>query len=223
MSTAIAPPVAAPPQRFVWRSLGWAGYEALLAIAEDHPRIRLNYDRGDVEIMTLQNRHERPKKRAGFAIEVLSDELEIPSFATGSATYRRRDVGRGLEADESYYLVDQPSTLADKYVDLNVDRPPDLVVEVGITSSTLDKLGIYAALGFPEIWRWEAGEIHVLILGLDGRYATSAESGVFPWLPMAEINRFTRDPQGDDTLWRREFRAWVRAVVLPLYQAWPGA
>jgi len=218
MSTVVAPPVASSRQGSLWKSVGWAGYQRLLAIAGNHPRIRMNYDRGDVEIMSLQNRHDRPKKRAGFAIEGLTDVLEIPSFATGPATYRRQDIDRGLEAVESYYLVDEPSSLSDKYLDLQVDRPPDLVVEVDITSSTLDKLGIYAALGFPEIWQWEGGELQVLLLGLDGGYTVSARSSAFPWLPMAEVSRFVRDPHGDDTLWRREFRAFV----LPLYQAWPG-
>jgi hypothetical protein len=102
-------------------------------------------------------------------------------------------------------------------VDLAIDPPPDLAIEVELTSGLLDKLSVYAALGVPEVWRYDGERLSVLVLGPGGAHVPSGSSAAFPFLPMAEIDRFLRDYDAtDDSRWGRAFRAWVREVVLPL-------
>ncbi|MCA1686684.1 MAG: Uma2 family endonuclease, partial [Planctomycetia bacterium] len=102
-----------------------------------------------------------------------------------------------------------------RHVDLTVDPPPDLAIEVEITRSALNRLGVYAGLGVGEVWRFDGEVMTVMLLGPDRAYAESATSAVFPFLPMDEIARFLRDDEGDDANWGRTLRAWVRGVIVP--------
>ncbi len=227
---ATATPPQAPPSiesgehRFLIRNLGWERYEVLLSLFEDGgPRI--NYHGGNVELMSPLVPHERPRHQLGFVVGAVTEELNIPMDAVGSTTFKRRDAERGLEADESYYLGDNAGMIARgrKYVDLDVDPPPDLAIEIEITNPLLDKLDIYSGIGVPEIWKYNGEALSVLLLGPDGRYAESAGSRAFPFLPMDEVARFIREYEpGQGTSWRRRFRAWVREVLLPSYLAQQG-
>jgi Uma2 family endonuclease len=63
----------------------------------------------------------------------------------------REDLACGFEPDACFYLDHADAIAPDRPLDLAVDPPPDLVVEVDITRSSLDKFPIYAALGVPEV------------------------------------------------------------------------
>ena len=170
--------------------------------------------------MSPGSMHEGPKSLLGRMVEALTEELDIPLKALGSTTLRRRDVARGAEADESFYLANAARLAAmTTELDLNVLPPPDLVIEVVVTAPLLDKLAIYAGLGVPEVWRHDGGRLIVLLLDPDGRYAESPTSLAFPFLPMAAFaERAHNQDRTNDTRWARSFRAWVRDVVAPLYQ-----
>jgi Uma2 family endonuclease len=202
-------------QRFVLWDVGWEGYQALLKIIGDRP-IHLTYDRGNVELMSPLPIHERYKSLIGRMIETITEELELPAVGVGSTTFNREAVDRGLEPDECYYLANASRIKDWNRINLDVDPPPDLAVEVDVTRSSLDRLGIYAALRVPEVWRFDGENLTVLLLQADGSYAPSAKSAAFPWLPMDELAAFLRayDPN-DDSRWGRKFREWVRATVLP--------
>jgi Uma2 family endonuclease len=160
--------------------------------------------------------HERYKKLFGYMVEAITDELDIPRVAAGATTFNAEILDRGLEPDECYYLANAARLRATDRIDLAIDPPPDLAIEVEITSSLLDKLGVYAALGVPEVWRFDGETLTVLLLGADGVYAPSPTSAAFPFLPMGEIVRRLQeyDPN-NDTRWGRAFRAWVRDELAP--------
>ncbi len=104
-------------------------------------------------------------------------------------------------------------------VDLDVDPPPDLAVEVEITSKSSTGQGIYAALRVPEIWRFDGETLSVHLLQEDGNYIPSETSAAFPFVPMNELASFLRGyALGDDTRWGRTFREWVRTTLLPRYR-----
>ncbi len=108
-------------------------------------------------------------------------------------------------------------------IDLDVDPPPDLAIEIEITRSALNRLGIYGALRVPEIWRFNGRDLKVLLRQDDGSYRLSAVSAAFPDIPMAEIERFaTLEGFRDENEWARQFREWVRAEVLPRSPAEAG-
>jgi Uma2 family endonuclease len=201
-------------RRFVIYDVGWEGYQTLLGLVGDRP-IRLTYDRGNVELMSPLLVPERYRNRLGFMVETITEELDIPRIGGGATTFNREDEDRGLEPDECYYLANAERIRGRERVDLTVDPPPDLAIDVEITHGVLNRLGIYAKLGIPEVWRFDGETLSVLLLGDDGTYAPSATSAAFPFLPMDEVSRFVREGEPDDTRWGKAFRAWVRDVLVP--------
>jgi Uma2 family endonuclease len=200
-------------RRFVIYNVGWRRYQALLDLfGDDGPR--MTYDRGNVEFITTYFFHEHLKKLTGRMVETITEELNMPRVAAGSTTCNSEILDRGLEPDECYYLANAHRVRDMEQVDMTIDPPPDLAIEVEITTSLLDKLGVYAALGIPEIWKHDGEQLSVLLLGPDGAYAPSEASAAFPFLPMGEVARFLREYEPtNDTRWARAFRARVRDEV----------
>lgn len=224
VETATAPAVGEP--RVLIRGVGWQGYQALLSMVADQP-VRLTYDRGDVELMSPLYKHERNRSLLARLVEILTEELGIPLIAVGATTLNREDLDRGLEADASFYLGDLTRIKDRQNLDLAIDPPPDLAIEIEITRSILNRLGVYGALGVPEIWRFDGQTLRILGRQPDGSYREIPRSEVLPWVSIEEISRFTQlEDTHDDTRWARTFRAWVREVVLPRLEAdqdGPGA
>jgi Uma2 family endonuclease len=191
--------------------VSWEAYEQLLRDLGNRP-IRVTYDRGKLEIMAPLINHERWKSRYGRLIEVMCEELDLDVEMAGSTTFRREDLDRGLEPDECYYLQHADAVRGKNELDLTVDPPPDLVIEVDITHKSVPKEPIYAALGAPELWRFDGKKLTVLRLR-KGKYHPAASSGVFPFLPLERFQEFAvrlaseRQPKV-----LREFRAWVRGL-----------
>jgi len=213
LETAAVPAVG--EGRVLIRGVGWQGYQALLNMVGDQP-VRLTYDRGDVELMSPLYKHERNRSLLARMVETLTEELGIPLIAAGATTLRREDLDRGLEADESFYMGDLTRIRDTDNLDLEIDPPPDLAIEIEITRSVLNRLGIYGALGVPEIWRFDGRTLRILDRQPDGSYSEIPRSKALPWISIEEITRFLQpDAARDDTLWSRTFRAWVKEVVLP--------
>ena len=102
--------------------------------------------------------------------------------------------------------------LGKEELDLSVDPPPDIAIEVDICSSSLDKLGIYADIGVPELWIYDGGVISIHNLQSQGSYLKVDTSLFFPFLDIKEIEKFMdRFHEFDsETSWIRSFRDWVR-------------
>jgi Uma2 family endonuclease len=209
-------------QRFLLHNIDWRGYEAMLRIIGDRP-IRLTYDRGNLELMSPSRKHEKSKRLHGILIQAIAEELEIPCTGEASTTWRREDLDRGLEPDECFYFYDHAEQLADKEeIDLSTDPPPDLAIEIDITRSSLDRQGIYAALGVPELWRFDGESLRVFRLRDDGTYEPCTNSPMFPFLPLEDVVRLLK--QGatmDQSRWGRMVREWVRNELAPRYQGPP--
>ena len=212
--TAITSPAPLPPgqQHVVLHDVSWDLYQHLLAEVGDGA-IRLTFDDGSLEIMSPLPKHESWKKRIGRMIEIVSLELDISMVPLGSTTFARQDLQKGLEPDECYYIQHAADVFGKDELDLTVDPPPDLAVEVDVTSRSVRREPIYAALGVPEIWRFADGRLRVLRLGRNGRYRAVSQSRCFPFLPMPTFERFLlRLEREDQTSVLREFRDWVRTL-----------
>lgn len=225
MATVIEPRTqpAEAERRFLLTDVGWDGYEAILKIVGDRP-IRITYDRGDLEFFMPGRPHERYKHLLGRMIVDVTVELEIPCIGAASTTWRRQDLDRGLEPDECFYLASMERIIDKEELDLTIDPPPDLAIEIDISRSSLDRMGIYAALGVPEIWRFDGKTLRVGRLGEEGTYLPCPSSPALPFLPMDEVVRFLRLAEGmDHSRWGREFRAWVRDELAPRHRGGAGA
>lgn len=198
------------PNRVLLRNISWQTYQDLLKDLEEQPGIRLTYDRGLLEIMAPSPPHENYKKVLGRFVETLTEELNIEIKSLGSLTCKREDLARGLEPDQCYYIQNEAVVRTLDEIDFNQDPPPDLVIEIDITSSSINRLSLYAALGVPEIWRYDARAI--TIYRLEGeRYQVCDRSPTFPFLAPTEIVRFLelRKTMGETSM-IRSFHEWVR-------------
>jgi len=207
-------------RRFFLSGVRWSTYEALLADVGDRP-IRLSFDGQGLELMSPGAYHERSKRRFGRLIEILTEELDIPIDACGSTTLKKVAIEKGLEPDEAFYIRNEAMVRTKREIDFNVDPPPDLALEIDITSSSVDRQGIYAAFGVPEIWRFDGKSLRVFRLRADGVYEEVGASPSFPFLPLGEFVAFHQPETGEgQTAWAKRFRAWVRERVAPLHRAW---
>ena len=198
--------------RVLLSGISWATYESLLADTQNHGT-RFTYDRGYLEMMSPSREHERLKTLMGRMIETMTEELAIPVSSAGSTTLKAQWKERGLEADESYYVANEPRVRGRDEIDLRMDPPPDLAIEVDISQSSLDQLSIYADLGVPEVWLFDGTTLKVHELQPDGVYAQRPRSPSFPFLPLEQIEAFlARRDESDETTWIRSFRAWVKTL-----------
>jgi Uma2 family endonuclease len=205
-------------QRLVLDGVRWQTYTRLLRIFDDR-HLRITYDRGALEIITLSPEHERFKCLLSYLVLALVEELGWNMASFGSMTFKRRKKRRGLEPDECYWIQNEPKVRGKDKIDPRRDPPPDLVIEVDWTHSSLDRLAIFAALLVPEVWRFDGHDFHVHILGPDGRYTEREQSRAFPFLPMNELARFVamRSNQSETDI-VRQFRTWVRARIAAGWQ-----
>jgi Uma2 family endonuclease len=209
-----APSVTPPPAGGFLRLSGvdWQTYTRLLRIFAERPGIRLTYDRGELEILSPLFEHDKDDRFLFRLVVALTEELGLPLLEGGSTTMRRRRRRRGIEADECYWIANAHRMAGRRRLDLRTDPPPDLAIEVDVTRSSLNRLGIYAALGVPEVWRLEAGGLTFHVLGPARSYHAAANSLAFPVVTPADLMAFLQQARqsGDSNVVVRAFRAWVR-------------
>ncbi|WP_165243637.1 Uma2 family endonuclease [Paludisphaera soli] len=198
--------------RLVLGGVSWEQYASLLELFADR-RLRITFDRGTLELMTPLSIHERYKMLIGRMIDVMTMEWGVRVVAMGSTTLRREDARRGLEPDQCYYFGNAGKVADWSRVDLDVDPPLDLAVEIDVTSDSSLRIGVYAGLKIPEIWRFDGERLQVLRLVGESYQAVDA-SLALPLAPLAEIPRFLqRHMLGNDTAWTLDFRSWLRENV----------
>jgi Uma2 family endonuclease len=197
-------------QRIVISCVDWDTYVTFSDKLGER-NIRVNYDGVNLEIMTTSLEHERAKKLLARLLETVTEEVDIDILGAGSMTYRREDLDRGFEPDESYWLQHEAQMRDRVDIDLTRDPPPDLMLEIEISRSFVDRLAIAARLGVPEVWRWDGQALRIMVLGPDGQYGESQRSRALPFLPIAELVRFLHpDTTQSETKLLRSFRDWVR-------------
>jgi Uma2 family endonuclease len=198
------------PDRVVLKHISWQSYQSLIIDFEREPAMRLTYDRGTLEIRMPLAPHETYKKILGRLIEAATEELNLEIRSLGSLTCSREDLAKGLEPDQCYCIQNESMVRGVEQIDLAKFPPPDLAVEIDITSSSLDRFSIYAALKVPEIWRYD-GQL-LVIYGLVGNeYIMQDRSIALPLLKTADILRFLSlsTSIGENNL-VKQFRQWLR-------------
>ncbi len=205
MSTSTVP----AEQRVVLDPIAWPTYLALLSDA-DRRRGLMTYNRGVLELMSPSKIHEQLKVLLGRLIEAFTEYKNIDICSVGSTTFKREDLRCGIEADECYYLASAAAVRDKDEIDLSVDPPPDLAVEIDISRTSTGKLEIYAALEVAEVWRYDGDAIRIYVLGEDGRYEEAPESRVISSLPVAHLTRFLHQRAAvSETQIIRSFRQWL--------------
>lgn len=211
MATVLNPPEEAA-QTVILHNVSWDLYEHLLAEHEDVCNPRFAYDRGVLQIMVTSFEHEQLNRLIADIFGEIADELCVDYINAGSTTFNRRDLEQGFEADTSFYIQNVEHVRGKKRIDLTQDPPPDLVIEIDITHSSLNKFPVFAGLGIPEVWRNDGKEL--AIFKLEGEtYSERAESQTLPGVTSAELTRLiTQSQKAKRTEWRRSVREWAREL-----------
>lgn len=198
-------------QRLVLHNVDWRTYSRLLRALDERPGLRLTYDRGVLEIMTLSLGHEGQSRLCGRFVITAAEELGLEIACGGSTTMRRRKKQRGLEPDECYWIANEARMRGKDQFDPRSDPPPDLALEVDITHSSLNRMAIYTALGIPEVWRYDGQTVTFYQLQPAGRYVEITHSPSFPLIPSTILTSFLAQwgKLGANAL-VEQFRAWIR-------------
>lgn len=203
------PALPPPVTRTIRHNVGWDEFERLVADNAAGPLSYAYFD-GTLEATPPSLTHESGVEFFRDFVATVSEESDIEIRAIGSTTIKRTHLRKGVEPDAAYYVRNEPLVRGKSDIDFAVDPPPDLVVEVDVTNDSMDKLPLFAALGFPEVWWYKSGRIQVLVLAGDG-YQPQA-SVAFPGVDAATLNRFLTDSRRTTRLGLiRAIRQWVRS------------
>ena len=191
-----------PETRMVLRNVSW---ETFVALADEREGSvpRMTYDEGVLEMMSPKRKHENLGCLIGRMIEAYSEIRGIEILSVASVTVKRSDLQKAYEADESYYVSNIDRVLAKEELDFEVDPAPDLVVEIELTSSAIDKLELFAAMQVREVW-WHDGDTLQIYRWTNGQYEPIPSSVELPGLEASLIDRFLgqRLQSGETTLIR---------------------
>jgi Uma2 family endonuclease len=198
----------------MFRDVSWQEFESILVELGEHRAARLAYSKGILEIRMPLPEHEVDKEIIGDMVKILLEELEINRECFGSTTFKRQDMAQGVEPDQSFYIRNYARMIGRRRIDLTVDPPPDLVIEVDVTSKT--QLDAYEALGVPELWRYEDGRLQISVLQ-EGKYEAAEISPTFPHLPIVTVfSQFIQQSLTEGTSPAlRAFRRWARQYGSP--------
>ncbi len=190
--------------------VSWDEYMAFLEATGDY-KLRHTYDQGTLEMMSPRKSHEWDASLLGRLIERMVEELDIRIQSVGSTTFFRALGARGLQPDRSYYVANEPRVRGKEEYDPETDPPPDLVIEVDLTSSCVARMPVYATLRVPELWRYGRKKLTFFGLSRRGEYRELRHSKAFPFLRPADLMRFldTRHETDENSV-VRAFVAWLR-------------
>jgi Uma2 family endonuclease len=198
-------------KRVTLRGLTWQAYQQILQALPQSRAARLTYDRGVLEIAMPLEEHEYASELIGLFIRVLVGEMGLKLKSLRSTTLDREDLDRGSEPDCAYYIQNQPR-VAGRKIDLAIDPPPDLVVEVDITHTDIDKNRLYAAMGVPELWRYNGRDWRIFQLQ-DGEYQECDRSPTFDWVEKEHLYQFLAQAQQDEIAAERTWRQFVQRYL----------
>lgn len=160
------------------KNIGWNDFEDILEEAgEARKTPRFSYSQGWLELMSPLAVHEDDKSIISDLIKILLEELNREFRALGSITLKNETMKQAVEPDECFYIHHELIIRGKERIDLSIDPPPDLALEIDITHRT--HFNNYEKLGIPELWRFNGQELEILVLE-NGCYQASDTSRQFP-------------------------------------------
>lgn len=201
----------------VLSDIGWSGFEQIVRLKGERHTPRLVYSEGALTLMSPSHVHEHGGDRLDRVVMAICAELDIPCHAAGATLFRRRDLDKGIEGDKTYYLTHEEAIRGKDEIDLNVDPPPDLAIEVEVTHSAGQAIEIWRQLGVPEVWIYSPRRSLLRVLQRDGKgnYLEASASRFFPFLKVSEIlDWLAQAPTEPQSRWERRLRNWVREELV---------
>ncbi|MEG4171115.1 MULTISPECIES: Uma2 family endonuclease [unclassified Microcoleus] len=198
-----------PGQQLLVEDVNWQQFESILTELGERRASRLSYSNGRLEIMVPLPEHEKAKEIIGDMVKILLETRQIAFESLGSTTLKNERMSQAVEPDTCFYIQNQAAVIGKNRLDMSVDPPPDLAIEIDLTSRT--QLDNYQILGVPELWRYARRGLQINVLQAE-QYIESDVSPTFPNIPIVElVNQYTQQSQvAGRTHAIQAFRNWVR-------------
>jgi Uma2 family endonuclease len=207
MTTVLSP----VEERILLHNVSWETYEQLLSNYENSSSPRFAFDRGTLEIMSPSSEHEELSDLITQLVFILAEEWNFEYRSFGRTTFRREELESGFEPDGCFYIQSVDRISGVKRLDLTVHPPPDIAIEVDVTSPSLNKLPIYARIGVPEIWRYDGQKLTILFLQ-ESEYQESQESRSISRLTSSALSQLiVQGTSMKRSAWVRAVREWARS------------
>lgn len=189
-------------------NISWQTYQAIVDDIGDRSSVRLVYDLGVLEIRMPSDIHEAINRLLARIVGVLAEQLDLPLKEFGSVTLNRGDIKKGAEPDSSFYIQNADRIRGNR-IDISIDPPPDLIIEVDITNSSTRSFAVYQQLGIPEVWRFANGSVKIFQLQ-DRDYIECEFSAIFTMISGDILGRFLQmSATENSTSIVRAVRKWL--------------
>ena len=197
-----------PGQQLLVEDVNWQQFESILAELGERRASRLSYSNGRLEIMVPLPEHEKAKEIIGDMVKILLEARQIAFESLGSTTLKNERMSQAVEPDTCFYIQNQAAVIGKNRLDMSVDPPPDLAIEIDLTSRT--QLDNYQILGVPELWRYARQGLQINVLQAE-QYIESDVSPTFPNIPIVQlVNQYTQQSQvAGRTRAIQGFKNWV--------------
>lgn len=198
-----------PGNQLLLEDVSWQQFETILTELGEHRAARLSYSNGRLEIMVPLPEHEKAKEIIGDMVKILLSERGINYESLGSTTLKNERMTQAVEPDTCFYIQNSALIIGKNRLDLTVDPPPDLAIEIDLTYRT--QFNNYQILGVPELWRYAGGGLKINVLQ-DGQYVESDSSPTFPDIPIIQlVNRYVQQSQVSASSQAiQAFKTWVQ-------------
>lgn len=202
-----------PGQTIFFHDISWEDFETILEELGEHRATRITYNQGVLEIMAPLPEHEIDKELLSDLVKIIFEELEIDRECFGSTTFKNQAMAQGIEPDQCFYIKHHLLMRGKTRIDLKIDPPPDLAIEIDLTSKT--QIETYQNLGVPELWIYTKNQLKIYILQ-NQTYLESTNSPIFAHLPILEIipEHIQRSKVVGASSTLRAFRQWVREQII---------
>ena len=212
MQLALEQIIVHPGQQLLLKELNWQKFEAVLSELGESRASRLSYSNGVLEIMVPLPEHEKDKEIIGEMVKILLDARNINFEPLGSTTFKNELMNQAVEPDACFYIENYQAVIGKNRLNLEIDPPPDLAIEIDITSRT--HLDNYRLLGVPELWRYTQSGLQINLLQ-EGEYVKSLTSPNFSNIPIVElINQYVKQSQQfgrSEAI--RNFKNWLQENI----------
>lgn len=200
-------------QRVTLCGVSWQTYQNISTALEPHPSVRLTYDRGVLEIMTVSFLHEKYKGIIGDIVKTLANEMEIDFVSSGQTTFQVERKAGGFEGDDSFYFSSLDELRQQENIDLAVDPPPALVIEVDLTNPSLNKFDLFSRLEIKELWRFHNNELTIYkLVGED--FNERDESLFLPGVTAEKVTELIAlHQQLPAYIWQKKVREYAQECV----------
>jgi Uma2 family endonuclease len=198
--------------RILLSDISWDDYEQFLEDFEERQGWRLAYDGGKLEIMPPTPEHEEYSFSFHNFVLAYCEEFDINLEGRGSTTFRSEFLEKGVEPDECYY-VQNAEKVAGKKIPTDKFPVPDIAVEVDITTESLDKFPIYAALKVPELWIYDGKNLSFYKLRGEN-YHQITHSRALPQISAKDLTKFLEMSRSKgQTAALKSFRQWLGEIT----------